>query len=219
MQREAEVLAEELEKVYGFRSRLTYRDLSEAFMEVPQFDGFFGSSARIRGILPELNDKKVMVINNRDVYAGAKSKDDDWIFGFCGNGVTLVSAARMKRWDNLPSEVLEVQEKHYLDRLKVLAIHEVGHDVVEADHHELAYWVNARTGHRLWLGPHCNNNTCVMYEVVDIRAPPSEEGYLLLGKDERYDAGLDDVLERIRPDWFCEPCKNSIRIGEGYREF
>jgi len=218
MQREAEVLAKELRGVYGFESKLIGRDLSGAFMDLSQFGGFFGSSSRIRGFLPEFDDRKMMVVTNRDVYAGTVSKDDDWIFGFCGNGLTLVSGARMKRLDNLPSQTLEVPEGLYFKRLETLAIHEVGHDVVDANHHKLAHWVNARTGHRLWLGPHCDDNTCVMYEVVDIRAPPEEEGHLLLGDEKKYDAGLDDVLERIRPDWFCGRCRDAIKVDEVYRE-
>ena len=94
--------------------------------------------------------------------------------------------------------------------------HEVGHGVVQAPHHKPAYWVNVRTGQSLALGPHCTEPNCLMYESVDIRAPPREEGHLLLGGEKRHDAGLDDFLERRLPDWLCHLCMPFVDVNESY---
>jgi hypothetical protein len=56
-----------------------------------------------------------------------------------------------------------------------------------------------------------------MYETIDIKAPPKEEGYMRLGDNKKYDAGLDDVLERIYPKWFCRKCLAAISIDEKYK--
>jgi len=56
-----------------------------------------------------------------------------------------------------------------------------------------------------------------MYEVVDIKTPPRKEGYLLIGKQKRYDAGLDDHIERLGRDIFCDDCRKAIIISEKYK--
>jgi predicted Zn-dependent protease len=119
----------------------------------------------LKGALDECNEKKVLVLTHRDIYANNSSKNDDWIFGYCSGNLTLASTARMKRFDSQPSSVLEVPEELYFRRLETLAIHEIGHGVVRAPHLQLATWVNAQSGGELWLGMHCTDNTCVMYEV------------------------------------------------------
>ena len=99
-----------------------------------------------------------------------------------------------------------------------MAVHEVGHDVVRALHHQQASWVNVRTSRVLTLGEHCDDNTCSMYEVVDVQSPPKSDGHLLLGRKKLYDAGLDPHTKRLRNDWLCEPCKRSVVISDPYRE-
>lgn len=93
--------------------------------------------------------------------------------------ISVVSVARMKRTDNLPSGRLTIPKTDYFRRLQILAVHEVGHDVVRASHHKEASWVNIRSGRSLSLGSHCGDNTCSMYEVVDVQSPPGDEGYLI----------------------------------------
>lgn len=57
-----------------------------------------------------------------------------------------------------------------------------------------------------------------MYEIVDIKAPKPEDGYLQLGAgtelEKRFDAGLDNVIARLNNNWFCDPCKAGIKIHE-----
>ena len=90
-------------------------------------------------------------------------------------------------------------------------------ELLQAKHYKMAAWVSKRTNVPLVLGDHCTDNACVMYEIVDINAPPKEEGYMLLGDEEKYDAGLDDVLTRIYSQWFCRKCLDAIVIDEKYK--
>ena len=125
----------------------------------------------------------------------------------------------MKRFDSEPSEKIEVDFDLYIKRLEALCIHEIGHDVVRerAQHYQEAVWINAKTGHRLGLGLHCTDNKCVMYEVVDINAPPAEQGYMQLGEDKKYDAGLDEVIARLHDGGLCTRCKEAVRVDERYK--
>ena len=129
----------------------------------------------------------------------------------------VASTARMKRPDNKPSDIVAVSEDLYMKRLEILAVHEVGHNVCRAPHYQQAKWVNTKKGHEQQLGPHCTDNGCVMYEVVDIKTPPAEEGHLLLGIEKKYDAGLDDVISRLHPTWFCGQCLPHISIDESFK--
>ncbi len=215
MPREAEYVAQLLQEVYGFASALRNQDLEGIFVPAALFPGHMGSSVQLKDELLTVPDQKVMVLTPRDIYAGIGSQDDDWIFGYCSGDLTLAATARMKRKDNQPSATVEVPTELYLKRVGALAVHEVGHDVDKAPHFRLATWVNDRTGHELRLGPHCTDNRCVMYEIVDIRAPP--EGHMRLGDKKCYDAGLDDVIERMHIGWFCPQCKDHIHVPEEYK--
>lgn len=215
--KEAERIAQRFREVYGFDNKLVGMDLTQAFVQIPEFNGFWGSYYQLKKFLEEYAGKKVLILTPRDIYANNVSQNDDWLFGYCSENLTLVSTARMKRFDSKPGTTLEIPEGLYLKRLEVLAIHEVGHDVVHAPHFQLATWVNDQTGHELPLGKHCKDNTCVMYEIVDIRTPPKEVGHMRLGTEKKYDAGLDDVLERLNPKWFCDKCRPSIKIDNSYK--
>lgn len=210
--KESEIVADRLKKLYGLDCRLFEKDLTSAFVKIPKFNGFRTSSQSVGQFLKDFAGERILVVTDKDIYSDDESQDDDWMLGYYANRymLALISTARMKRFDNKLSKVLKVPDELYAKRLGLLAVHEVGHGIVDAPHFKLAKWVNGKTGHELWLGNHCTDNSCVMYEAVDIRAPPKEEGYLLLGDEKRYDAGLDDILERINPNWFCERCISSI---------
>jgi hypothetical protein len=131
---------------------------------------------------------------------------------------SVVTTARLRGTDSRPRRSLNVERELYLRRLSLMTIHELSHDLINgASHHQEAAWVNARSGAETSLGPHCDDNSCAMYEVVDISAPPRDDGYLRLGNKCLYDAGLDEHLERLRADWFCPRCRDCIVIPELYR--
>ncbi len=215
---EAAIIAKAFKQVFGLKSRLVEYDIEEAFEYIPEFDGYFIFNkplpeklcSRFRAY------QKALLLTPRDIYVNSKSKEDDWAFACQAVNLTMVSTSRIKRSDNKPSQKLEIPLELYAKRLTALAIHEVGHEVVKAGHEEM-YWVNAKTGYELLLGDHCRDNRCVMYAVVDLKSPPVEEGYLKIGDEKRYDAGLDDLIERLNPDFFCGKCKSEIKITKGYK--
>ena len=179
--REASQVADVFGRVYGLSSLVVDKNLDSVFNPLTAFNGFWLSEERLwMSLQEEYKDKQVLVVTPRDIYTSNVSQDDDWVFGYAWANVMVASTARMKRPDNKPSRRLEVPEDLYMRRLETLAVHEVGHSVCDAPHYQQAVWVNTRTGHEQRLGPHCNDNKCVMYEVVDIQAPPAEQGHLLL---------------------------------------
>ena len=144
-----------------------------------------------------------------------QSKDDSWVFGFNGNAVTIVSTARLKCADNKPSKVLEVCEEKYLRRLELLVLHEIGHDIVKVQHLVEVKYSNLATGYEFPLGPHCCDNCCALYEIIDVTAP--ENSCVVIGEEKHFDVGLDDLLERLHPDFFCDKCKSSIVRDDKYK--
>lgn len=219
LQKEAENIAKLFNELYNFNSEIINLDLTPAFLPIPEFNGFWESTSNLKQSLGKYGDKKVFVLTSKDIYYNNASKDDDWIFAFCADDINMVvmSTARMKRFDSKLSEALEVPEELYIKRLEVLALHEVAHDIVKGKHLQNAVWVNIKTGYKLNLDLHCTDNSCALYEIVDIRAPPPEDGYMQIGDEKKYDAGLDDVIERLNPNWLCDNCQSSIEISEGYR--
>lgn len=215
---EAAIIAKAFKQVFGLKSKLVEYNIEEAFEFIPEFDGYLFYTKP----LPEKlysrfrADQKAMLLTPRDIYANSKSKEDDWAFGAQARNLTMISTSRIKRNDNKPSRKLEVPLELYEKRLAALAIHEVGHEVVKAGLEEM-YWVNAQTGYELCLGHHCRDNSCVMYAVVDLKSPPVEEGYLKIGDEKRYDAGLDNLIERMNPGFFCDKCRPEIEITKGYK--
>ena len=218
MQKEAEHIAETLRDVYGFESKLSNKNLKKVFQPLPEFNGYWESFSSFLDYLK--NEKRsVFVLTPRDMFFDNVSKEDDWAFGYSGGKLSVLASARLKRPDNKPSDVLCIPEKQYFKRLDQMAVHEVGHDVVHAKHMEQAIWVSTKNNHKMPLGPHCTDPSCVMYEVVDIKAPPKEEGYMLLGIKKIYNAGLDEIIEKNYPDRFCKKCKKGIIIPDYYKKF
>jgi len=216
LQKEAERVASTFEEVYKIKSELLNESLEGIFKPIPEFEGFSESADKIWYVLKSILNKAVLVITDRDIYADNKSKEDDWVFGYCVGNLSLASLSRLKRQDSQPSRKIEIPMESYLKRIDLLSLHEIGHDVVKAKHFELAKWINAKTGKELALGHHCTDNKCAMYEIVDVNSPPKEQGYMLLGNQRVYDAGIENILERIYPNWFCNRCSESIVIDEKY---
>jgi len=208
-------IAKALEKAYGIQAKIISKNLDDIFSPMKEFEGYWHSSINFMDKLAAIREGKVMIITDKDIYMDT-NKEDDWVFGYNCENLKVVSTARMKRFDNEPSKKLIVPKELYIKRLSALAIHEVGHDVIHANHFQKATFVNARTGYEAPLGKHCTDNSCIMYEIIGIRAPPKEKEYLRLGEENKYDAGLDDVLERMKDGWFCGKCKPSIEIAKDF---
>jgi predicted Zn-dependent protease len=216
---EAEAVSRRLKEVFGFDNKILFRNLDDIFVPIAKFNGFDHSSINVCDLKSgEFKSNSILILTPKDLYQASKEKEEDWIFGYClsGSGITVASTARMKRYDSKPSNSLEVPTELYLKRIEQLAVHEVGHDVVKASHFKMAKCVNPKTGYTNDLGEHCTDNRCVMYEMIDMKIPSPEENYLLLGDEKRFDAGLDDQIKRMYPEWFCERCRKSIHLDKSY---
>lgn len=223
LQEEAQEVEKALKEVYGLKSKLINKNLEGLFPVIPEFNGYFPLGWHGIDFASSFGNA-VLILTPRDLYGDNKSKEDDWVFGGAYHGnelgkdlcVSIISNARMKRYNSQPSEIIEVPKPLYFKRICTTAVHEIGHDVVKASHLKQAKLVNAKTGYEFELGPHCDDNKCVMYEIIDINSPPKEQSYLLLGEEKKYDAGLDETIKRMYPTWLCEKCKASVKIDNKY---
>jgi len=229
---EADEVADKLNETYGFSPWIDCKthDFFDKFLTCVQRPtdlpkGILSTSLELRRKLKDEygKDKKVLVLTQRDIFDSDNPNhvdfDEDWLFSFSFGKLSMISTARLKRPDNKPSNELQVSEDLYMKRLQALAVGEIGLGFIHNPaHFKDAIWVNTTKGNRLKLGPSCTNNSCAMYGVVDIKAPHADEGYMLLGKEKRYDAGLDNLLERLgdRPDWLCKRCRDSVKVGKEY---
>lgn len=202
LEREAKRIRRELLRVFDIPVEIEELDLEGVFPSVKK--GFFWSpSARFL-----MQDSRArLILTSRDLYWSENPSEDDWVFGvsYLPSAVCSVSTAR-----------LEQNRRGYLDRLCSIAVHEAGHSVVRGRHLRNAYYVNAQSGKKFFMGPHCHDSRCVLYPSIDMRAPSSDESYLRFGKDKRFDGGLDELVKRRYPDWFCKKCKDSVVLDERY---
>ena len=211
---EAIAASKVIKDVYGLESLLFDIDLEDEFLPIPEFEGYWAST--FTNLREKFGDKAMLVITPRDLYANNTSRNDDWGFGYSYGNLGVVSTARIKRLDSEPSKKIEIPEELYFKRLNLLAIHEIGHDVVEGMHFQPAIWVNTQTNYQNPLGPHCTDNTCSMYEIVDTKTPPASQGHMLLGTEKKFDTGLDELIARLNTKWFCGNCFSSIKLNPSY---
>ncbi len=221
MHSEATHLKGLIEEVFAIPVRVLEDSLERVFVPLPEFEGY-SCVPKLALLAEEFPETAVFLLTQRDLYLDDKSMDDDWVFGanFGPNfgQFSVVTTARIMGRDNKPRRSLIINKELYLGRLSLMTIHELAHDLVsEALHHQDASWVNVRNGRAMPLGRHCDDNSCAMYEVVDITAPPKDEGYLKLGNKCLYDAGLDEHIGRLRTDWLCSRCRGHIVVGQSYR--
>ena len=215
--REASEVANALEKALKIKSNLMNHDIGDVLVPIKKFEGYLFSPLKSQTLLQIVpQGKAALLLTSKDFYLGDKNKDDDWVFGANSGNISIVSTQRLKGFDSKPSKEVIVPVNLYLNRLSLLSVHEIGHDVVNAPHFKKAAWVNSKSGYQMDLGLHCTDNKCVMYEVVEIKAPPATEGYLQLGDEKKYDAGVDEALGRLYPSWLCKLCQSSLKIDERY---
>jgi predicted Zn-dependent protease len=218
MNGEAIHLKKLIEEVFAIPVRLLEDRLDRLFVPLPKFEGYLCEPKTIL-LKQEFPDTAVFLLTQRDLYGGDASKDDEWMFGGNFDQFSVVATARLMGRDSTPRSTLALDRDVYLRRLSLMTIHELGHDLIKnAPHHQEASWVNIRSGTSMPLGRHCDDNSCAMYEVVDISAPTRDEGYLELGNQCVYDAGVDEHLGRLRVDWFCARCRDYVvsPIPESY---
>lgn len=219
MREEAAHLAGLIKEVFAIPVRILEDGLERFFVSLPKVDGYY-YIPKIELLIQEFPGAAIFLLTKRDIYYGDTDKDNQWAFGATPeDGPFFVAAtARLMGIDSRPRTSLGIDHELFLQRLSYLTIHELGHKLIkDAPHHENAFWVNIRQKTSDRLGPHCDDSTCAMYEVVDIVAPAKDEGYLKLGDSCLYDAGLNEQLARLRADWYCARCRNHIFIPDSYR--
>lgn len=219
---EAQHIASVFEEFLSLKPSLESANLEPLFKPIPKFNGFSQSCNELRQSIHERTKEKVIaVLTPRDIYFSDKSQEDDWCFAYAeGNQRRLtivISTARLKGEDSQPMQKLEIPKELYFERLKVLALHELGHDIVNGQHLRKAFWANAKTGYSIDTGYHCPNNNCALYQVGDIQTPKPTEGYIRIGKTKKFDTGLDDLISRLSPNYFCDQCTASIKIDRKYK--
>ena len=215
---EAAHLQRVIKQVFNIPVLVLEDDLDRLFIPLPRVQGFHYLPTK-EILLQEFPGAAVLCLTRRDLYQGDQSQDDQWVFGaipYDGHH-SAVATARLMGNDNSPRTSPNIGKDLYLRRLSLVAVHELAHDLVNAPHYQNAAWVNVRNGISMSLGPHCTDHSCAMYEVVDVTAPPADEGYLQLGDSCFYDAGIDELLARLRPDWFCPRCRDHLVIMDEYR--
>ncbi len=210
MDPEAKAIAAAVQKVYGLPVHLREAEIVSLLPPLPALGGYLAEPTALLK-LPGVSGPGCMGLTRGDLFAGNQSPDDDWVFGMEHCECILLSGARLLARN-------ETQGDLSLRRLVAMAIHEIGHAVVRGSHRKPAVWVNAATGYELPLGKHCPDRRCAMYEVVDLIAPLPEQGYMRLGDEPRYDAGLDELIARAHEDWLCSTCLASVSAASHWLE-
>lgn len=210
LESEAKIIAEGIKKIFPFQIEIISSNFSEKILTpIENFEGYLIPQNKV--ISKELDStKRFILLTEKDIYYAKNSKEDDWIFAYEYDELSetpiIISTARLRK------EPIENFER----RLEMLAIHEIGHEVVKSAHLKEAFWVNQETRYRLSLGSHCPNNSCALYEMTDIDTPPKSVGYLEIGGEKRYDSGIDEIIKRLPPGFFCDKCASSLVIHPAY---
>ena len=209
---EAEIASRCISRVFG-RPVETQENDTDRFFEKVEGTACAGYSyGRAWEILgKEHPDEIVLVLTERDLVDASRPEDPEaWLFGCTRLQHSVLSLARLRTVDGRPASP-RADPTRYAARVAVMAAHEIGHVVLrDARHYWPAYCVVVkRRDDPDSLGDHCDDNTCVMYEVIDIPTPPPEESYLELqghASPIRTDAGLDAHVDRMGTPRLCAQC-------------
>jgi predicted Zn-dependent protease len=216
---EAKAIKEAIEKTLKIKARIEQKDLTFLFEPIPKFNGFWHSSDKIARRLSE-KEKTIMVLTSKDIYFEDNSKEDDFCFAYTVPSTrradTVISTARLTGKDDSSREKRTIPKELYFQRLVAMAIHEICHDIVRGSHLKETIWTNSQTEYSLNTGLHCPNNNCVFYQVAGVRTPTPLEGHILVGGEKKFDTGLDDLIKRLNPEYFCDDCKKTIKVGKKY---
>lgn len=228
LEKEAQAVAEALMQHWGIDSTIQGRIHEELFRRIPEFSGesYMENPMKVDEFSRFLGERAALILTPRDLYHDqARSQKDDWVLGSNYGLINFASVARLRGANGNPTQKIEVPLERYFRRLNALCMHEVGHHITDsrhAKHMKMAFWAPV-VGDPLPLGLHCTDNKCLMYEVVDVKTPPREEGCLVLvdpndenceHAEERYDAGLDECIDRQYSDLLCGKCRDALRIDE-----
>lgn len=210
---EAAVVKSAIESTLRLPVRPVECDLSEYFVPIPGREAF-ESRPNLQTLLARFDGVAVQLLTRRDIHDPELGPDVAWLFGASLGPWSIVSVSRLFEPGAIASGRRNIELVH--KRLQVLALHEIGHDLVKGAHLVDATWVDARTCERASLGRHCADARCVMYAVIDLKAPSTQIEYLLVGDRIASDAGLDDLVQRLHEAWYCERCIQSMSVSPDY---
>jgi hypothetical protein len=172
-------------KTFGVASTIVERSLDDAYSKGKTVSGFLRKSQQFHQ--KAVGSNRAVVLTQRDVFASEHA--DSWVFGYNRGEMFVAVTARL-------------QGKAYLDRIAFVVLHEIAHEAVKSRHLKEAVWMGQ--GFQQKLGKHCTDSKCSLYEIVDLKEPT--DGYLLLGREQRFDAGLDGLMKRRYKEFFCKKC-------------
>ena len=219
MEREAKYASEVIKSVYTLDAKIILDELESLWIQIDNTGKY---CACLSTIYPYIQDKYsnqcILLLSNRDFISINDWPDidlGDWLFGFSApeKNIAVVSGLRLKGNTSDIRTESEISEELYKRRFQFIVVHELGHIVIEQSHYKEALWKDVITGKALPLGDHCDNNACAMYQTIDVKTPDPRDEYLILRKDNKgenkYDSGLDDVLDRMQKagyNWLCSRC-------------
>lgn len=187
----------------GVTSRIVERSLEDAYGKGKNVSGFLRKSEQFHQ--KAVGAKRAVVLTARDVFASEHA--DSWVFGYNRGELFFVAAARLKGKTALPQEAVTIPRQQYLDRIAFVVLHEIAHAAVTSRHLKEAVWMGQ--GFQQKLGKHCTDSQCTLYEIVDLKTPT--DGYMLLGREQRFDVGLDGLMARRHKAYFCKTCLPHVK--------
>lgn len=183
------VHVQQILKTFGVQSTIVERDLSSTF--IPRVNGGFLRKSE-SDHKQTIRSSRAVVLTSRGVFAN--DHPDSWVFGYNRGELFVVATERLK-------------DKSYLDRITFVVLHEIAHEAVKSRHLKEAVWMGQ--GFQQKLGKHCTDPKCTLYEIVDLKTPT--DGYMLLGREQRFDVGLDGLMQRRYKDYFCKRCLPKVK--------
>lgn len=183
---EATMASESVAKVFLTNCNIIEKDRSQFLQYNKLVDGY-----ELHGLN---NQGPCLTLTSKDLFnTGSTSRDDDYLYGFAYHSA-WISVCRLRSVDDRPVVEIKVAKETYWQRLDHIFIHELGHVFVRNQEHYKDYViVNPKTGHKTDTGQHCLDTRCVMSQVEDLSI-------------------LDARIKTRCLDYFCEPCRTSIRV-------
>lgn len=204
-----EKAAQEISKILDFKYIVIATDFSDVFQLERKHKELSQSKERMHYRLRWYKGMKSLVFTPRDIYKENGQTSKEWLWSYTFKDFSAIATARLKRYDDKPSQNIIVPEEKYIERIIGVTLRELGYELVKGKHLHNARQIK-QNGKEKDLGFHCIDNKCVMYAYTGINALPADKAHVFIGGEQRTDSGLDELLDRRYPEWFCKDCKNTL---------
>jgi hypothetical protein len=208
LEKEARHVYECMQSAYGLAPAIKLGGFSSLFSKVPIVDLYVLRKDLKKELVEHTTKEAAILLTERELWVDANT----WTLGCSQEDVSILSVRRLRRHDDAPSLIQYEDDGTYLSRIGFLAVHLVGHHAIKGDHLKETYWVDAKTGEKSPLGPHCRDSTCAMYETLTVPYTPEEAGWIEIGGEKMHDVGIDTIVKNLWNDWFCDSCRKAIKI-------